>query len=104
MKTSTRVKVGTGVSLACDAIAIGAGTTALVFHIQELKGGKEYDVVKDGIRDLGSGLLIGGGVAGIVGTIKGYKTTLAVAEAADGLISAGSKIAKAAASDAADPE
>lgn len=103
MKTSTRVKVGTGVALACDAISIGAGTTALVFHIQELKDGKSYDVLKDGVRDLGSGLLIAGGIAGAVRTVKGYKTTLAVAEAADGLISAGSKIAKAA-SDAADPE
>lgn len=100
MKAATRVKIGAGVSLTCDAIAIAAGTTSIVFHVQELKDGKTYDVLKDGVRDLGSGLLIGSGIAGIVSTVKGYKTTLAIAETAEKLTATASEIATA----AADPE
>jgi len=90
MNAKTRVKIGTGVSLACDAIAIGAGTAGIVFHIKELKDGT-YDVLKDGIRDLGSGILIGSGAVGIFRTCKNYKTAVDVAETADRFAAAASK-------------
>lgn len=100
MKNSTRVKIGTGVSLACDVVAIGAGAAGLVFHIKELKDGKSYDVLKDGVRDLGSGILIGSGASGIYRTCKSYKTMAAVAETADGFAAAVSNAATDAVADA----
>ena len=91
MDAKTRVKIGTGVSIACDAIAIGAGTAGIVFHIKELKDGKSYDVIKDGIRDFSSGILIGSGAVGIFRTCKSYKTAVDVAETADRFAAAASK-------------
>ena len=88
MKNTTRLRLNTGVLLGCDVIAVAAGTVGLVFHSKELKDGKTYDVLKDGVRDFSSGFLIGVGTYDAITTIKNFGRCNKLAKAADAVVDA----------------